>query len=175
MIVRTSRHLEVSQLEIGTSAFASCAVILYALNWHTPKGVGVPLTLWSFAGPSNLRKALSKMPVSTLSNEWWLWLMFEGEGKHTFIMDRSASIPNRYRLMLERESSPGAVTDRSIEDAEFFLLLLSSIVFGAIHFAALHSTFPSWAEKIIWCVSSGIYTGVIMFFYLAAMVLGKGG
>jgi hypothetical protein len=32
MIVRASRHLEVSQLEIGTAAFASCAVTIYALN-----------------------------------------------------------------------------------------------------------------------------------------------
>jgi hypothetical protein len=37
MIVRASRHLEVSQLEIGTVAFASCAITLYTLNWHKPR------------------------------------------------------------------------------------------------------------------------------------------
>ena len=41
IIIRQRRHLEVSQLEIGTAAFVSCAITIYALNWHKPKDIGV--------------------------------------------------------------------------------------------------------------------------------------
>ena len=68
MLVRSGRHLEVSQLEIGTTAFAFCAIIIYALNWHKPKNVGVPWTLCSFARrmPDEMLQALPQ----DLENEW---------------------------------------------------------------------------------------------------------
>lgn len=45
VIVRASRHLEISQLEVGTTSFVSSALLIYGLNWHKPKSVGVPLTV----------------------------------------------------------------------------------------------------------------------------------
>jgi hypothetical protein len=166
MIVRTSRHLEVSQLEIGTSAFASCAVVLYALNWHKPKGVGVPLTLWSFSGPSNLRESLTAVSEWVMTNDGWLGTVFEMIPGKKLIIDRAASIPNHHRYALGLDEGKRYIeTDDFNRMAEFYFLMLSSIVFGAIHFAALHSTFPSWAEKVAWGVSSGICTGGIPLLY----------
>lgn len=50
VLARVARGLAVSQLEIAVVAFASCAIITYALDWKKPRGVLVPHTLMSFEG-----------------------------------------------------------------------------------------------------------------------------
>ncbi|KAE9380856.1 hypothetical protein N431DRAFT_540373 [Stipitochalara longipes BDJ] len=160
MIVRSSRHLEVSQLEVGTAAFASCAITIYALNWHKPKGVGVPWTIWSFSSflPKDISKVLENQPPS---NEYIFLHLFNRKST------RGSSIPNHHRhgeqhrrkLWIDNES------------AESTGLILSSAIFGAIHFAALKSTFPSHVEKISWCVASAVCTGIVVIYFLVAVVV----
>jgi hypothetical protein len=159
MIVRSNRHLEVSQLEIGTMAFATCAITIYALNWHKPKGVGVPWTLWSFAGliPDEISKSFRKQ----VRNVWVLRLFtirFESPsqiGLHT----RGSSIPNHHRYEAGRN-------DEDSSGAEAIGLFLISVTFGAIHFAAIKSSFPNHAEKITWCVASAVCTSVAFVLWL---------
>jgi hypothetical protein len=50
IIVRASRNLTISQLEVSVLAFASCAIVLYGLNWEKPKGVQVPFVLRTYQG-----------------------------------------------------------------------------------------------------------------------------
>ena len=38
ILIRATRHLAVSQLEIAVVAFASCAVTMYGLNWRDVSG-----------------------------------------------------------------------------------------------------------------------------------------
>ena len=45
IVVRGIKYLAVSQLEIGVLAFASCAVLIYGVNWWKPKGVQTPMAI----------------------------------------------------------------------------------------------------------------------------------
>jgi hypothetical protein len=142
MLVRTGRHLEVSQLEIGTTAFAFCAIIIYALNWHKPKNVGVPWTLCSFTRrmPDEMLQAFPRR----LRSESFISKSYRYFSKDSIDSDHTAS-------------------------SEVYGFILTSIAFGAIHFAAVKSQFPSYTERILWCVASAICTSIsllVIFAYL---------
>jgi hypothetical protein len=163
MIVRASRHLEVSQLEIGTAAFTSCAVTIYALNWHKPKGVGVPWTICSYPGtiPEEFSILLN---FESVYNESVLDILRPGDGTREF---RGSSIPNHHRYAgnpWDGEPQGSAMFD------EIIGFVLSSTGFGAIHFAAVKSTFPSHTEWVLWYIASGICTGVSLLLYSALVV-----
>jgi hypothetical protein len=170
MIVRAGRHLEVSQLEVGTAAFVSCALVIYALNWHKPKGVGVPWTLWSYVGP--MPKEIRDVLPQKLENQWFPHDLVALDRQsplrprphihHT----RVSFIPNshRYTWGLGEPLAPDAsYSPRS----EVYGFVLASIVFGAIHFAAINSTFPSRGEEIAWYVASAICTTATLLMALA--------
>ncbi|KAH8792763.1 hypothetical protein F5882DRAFT_399456 [Hyaloscypha sp. PMI_1271] len=163
MIVRASRHLEVSQLEIGTAAFASCAVTIYALNWHKPKGVGVPWTICSYPGiiPKGFSTLLN---FESLYNEWQVLEFLNPRRSMRRMRElRGSSIPNHHRC--------GG--DFRTDDAGFYEVvgfILSSTAFGAINFAAVKSTFPSHIEWVLWYMASGICTGLSLLL-ISAMVV----
>jgi len=149
MIVRASRHLEVSQLEIGTAAFVSCAIMIYALNWHKPKGVGVPWTIWTFPGP--FPNQLETVLLPKLENDWFITSLLP-LSLSTRTEHRSSLVPNHHRYM-------PYTTSRDTGDWEFWCLLLSMTLIGAIHFAAIKATFPSHIEKLLWLIASSVCTG----------------
>jgi hypothetical protein len=162
MLVRSGRHLEVSQLEIGTTAFAFCAFIIYALNWHKPKNVGVPWTLCSFARrmPDELLQALPERSQS----EWVFHMLLSGWKKQKPCAS-SISNSRRYfmRDLMDSDDSDGNDPDGN----EFFGFVLTSIAFGAIYFAAITSHFPSYTERILWCVASAICTNTSLLMVFA--------
>ncbi|KAJ6031111.1 hypothetical protein N7540_001843 [Penicillium herquei] len=49
-IARWVEGLAVTQLEIGTVAFAICAVLMYYVCWAKPKGVDIPITAFYYCG-----------------------------------------------------------------------------------------------------------------------------
>ncbi|KAH8795641.1 hypothetical protein BGZ57DRAFT_866373 [Hyaloscypha finlandica] len=171
MIVRASRHLEVSQLEIGTAAFASCAVTIYALTWHKPKGVGVPWTIFSY--PGTIPKEFSTLlNFESVSNEWWVLVNVKPRrsGRTEQRVLRGSSIPNHHRY---GRGSRGDDYLMAADYTYFYELVgffLSSTAFGAIHFAAVKSTFPSHIEWVLWYMASGICTGVSLLVISAIVV-----
>ena len=69
ILVRAYRHLAITQLGIAVVAFASCATVIYALNWKKPNSMGVPWTMFAFAGPvpeSWVREIGEMRPVNSL-------------------------------------------------------------------------------------------------------------
>jgi len=179
IIVRERRGLEVSQLEIGTMAFATCAMIIYALNWHKPKSVNVPWTVWSFNGASGIPQRL-KIVCQSQKKENWFLLMWRPYiqslvlGPYQYEQySRGPVIENNYHYAPKFEAED-PFEDKLIDLTEFLFLILSSTVFGSIHFAAIKSTFPSDLEKTSWCVASAVCTGIAMIllltFFLSVML-----
>jgi hypothetical protein len=169
MIVRASRHLEVSQLEIGTAAFASCAVTIYALNWHKPKGVGVPWTICSY--PGTLPKEFSTLNFESVYNGWWVLEMLNSHtSKFKRRELRGSSIPNHHRYTEKSGDDDLSADTYEVIGFEVIGFILSSTAFGAIHFAAVKSTFPSHIELVLWCMASGICTGVSLIMISTAFV-----
>lgn len=165
MIVRASRHLEVSQLEIGTAAFASCAVTVYALTWHKPKGVGVPWTICSY--PGIIPKGFSTLNFESVYNKWWVLEILNPPPSGSRRRElRGSSIPNHHRYTGKSWDGEPWFAD-SYEVVGF---VLSSTTFGAIHFAAVKSSFPSHIEWVLWYMASGICTGVSLLIISAFVV-----
>ena len=167
MIVRASRHLEVSQLEIGTTAFASCAVTIYVLNWHKPKGVGVPWTIGTYPGPSpwEFEAILEQNPGNN-----WAVARFVRILAYSLKAPRSSSIPNHHRYTGDKNVSD----DIDTSFWESYSFLFSSAVFGAIHFAAMKSTFPSHIEKVLWLAASSVCSCIALLSVVIFMVLTTG-
>jgi len=97
IIIRQRRHLEVSQLEIGTAAFVSCAITIYALNWHKPKDIGVPRTLWAFPGclPDEFSQ-IRHRPTNV-----WILMSLQALLHEIELQVRASFVLNHHRYALE--------------------------------------------------------------------------
>lgn len=119
-IARAVEGLAITQLEIATVAFAICAVFMYTLCWHKPKGVEVPIMVFHYHGDSErifeqFRKADAE-PVQTDSRNWI-----------AKSIDYSA------------EQFAGIMT-----------LILGGFIFGGVHLLAWNFTFPTHTELVLW-------------------------
>jgi hypothetical protein len=157
IIVRASRHLAISQLEIAVIAFATCATIMYGLNWEKPKGVQVPYTLLQYRGevPYPVLKLVAKGPDPNGGAVWIMVELAKLLGTFTLLKNnsrrcRGAPIPNHFT----RIDPSGS--------AEHLGVTLGSVVFGAVHIAAWNFVFPTLVERTLWRSSSIMCTAGMM-------------
>jgi hypothetical protein len=138
IIVRKSRGLAISQLEIAVMAFSVCAVILYILNWGKPKDIKTACTLAIF--PGDIPDAI------------------ERHIRAGYNSDRALSY--QFSFFEEERAGDPVPNDRIAEGVDDFQLhLVASLVFGCsifggIHLAAWNFNFPTRVELIFWRVAS---------------------
>lgn len=152
IIVRASRNLTISQLEISVLAFASCAIVLYGLNWEKPKGVQVPYTLMTYQGP---------IPRSFLP------LLREQKRSQTIVeIIFETDLPIGADLEDNQQGGPirnsvSYFDATSSTSSDFWGLLIGSAIFGAIHLAAWNFVFPTSIERTIWRIASILCTSIM--------------
>lgn len=146
VIVRTSRGLPVSQLELVVTAFSACAVLTYIVLIPKPQGVEVP-------APS--------IPVFESQ-----WHTVQGQWNSGTIHLRSFFIPGLDES--EDREYTGAVANDAIcideyRDASWhaFGISASGILFGVIHIAGWNFDFPSHTDRMIWRVSSVLIVALL--------------
>ncbi|KAL7945796.1 hypothetical protein V8C42DRAFT_321593 [Trichoderma barbatum] len=137
IIVRATKRLVVTPLEVAVVAFAVCAVIMYGLYWEKPQRVGVTQTI-----------QLSE------SFPWENGAIAKGVLKELETAQRISRLFGRSRL-------PGAPisfdnTKRGTGDAAVAGMIGASL-FGGIHVVAWNFAFPTNVELIFWRCAS-IYT-----------------
>jgi hypothetical protein len=154
IIVRASRNLTISQLEVSVLAFASCAIVSYGLNWEKPKGVQVPYALMTYEG---------EIPRSFLP------LLREQKRPHSAVEGFVELLPV-VRANHEDNHQGGPIrNDVTYFDtiqstaSDFWGLLIGSEIFGAIHLAAWNFVFPTSIERTIWRIASTLCTSIIFF------------
>jgi hypothetical protein len=115
----------------------------------------VPWTICSC--PGIIPKRFSIFNFESLYNEWSVLAVLNPHTSRVKRRElRGSSIPNHHRYT-------GQSWDAEPWAADFYEVVgfvLSSTAFGAIHFAAVKSTFPSHIEWVLWYMASGICTGV---------------
>jgi len=164
IIVRASRNLTISQLEVSVLAFASCAIVLYGLNWEKPKGVQVPYVLMTYEGeiPRSFLPVLreQKSPNSGVT------ILLLG------------AFPSVVGVDLEDNEQGGPLrNDMSYFDADsstssdFWGLLIGSVIFGSIHLAAWNFMFPTSIERTIWRIASIFCTSGLLVLYGCVLIL----
>jgi hypothetical protein len=166
IIIRASRRLAISQLEISVLAFTSYAVVIYGLNWERPKGVQVPYTVLRFKEdipPSILQHLRNGMHESALEN--FVKQILGGIGiSDTRRMKPGAPLLNHvsYFTTASRAASDSVATFDDV-----FGLFIRSVIFGAIHVTAWNFAFPTSIERMVWritsvyCTSSGLLVMVM--------------
>jgi hypothetical protein len=139
IIVRTSRGLAITQLEIAVMAFSVCAVILYILNWGKPKDIKTAFTLAIF--PGDIPDAIERHIRAGCDSDRALSSQF------SFSKEERAGDP-----------VPNDRIEMGVDDSEFIHVAASLVfgcsIFGGIHLAAWNFHFPSRVELIFWRVAS---------------------
>ena len=154
IIVRTSRGLAITQLEIAVMAFSVCAVILYIFNWRKPKGIKTTFPLAIFSG--DIPDAIERQIRVGYDNCWRL--------SHGFLPDSA--------FRNQRAGNP----IRNDNGDDWSLLSLGLFfgcsIFGGIHIAAWTFHFPSRVELILWRVASIWCTVFALVTTLLASIMG---
>jgi hypothetical protein len=160
IIARAFRSLAISQLEISVVAFATCAIVIYGINWEKPKGVQVPITIISYPGP---------FPKDTME-------IVEGDRDGTksifsvIVFFAETLFACLHNLDSTREWPLGkpvpnvynheAHWDLILPQSDVFGLFLGATVFGAVHIAAWNFVFPTPVESLLWKISAILCTTV---------------
>jgi hypothetical protein len=145
IIVRASKGLEISQLELAVAAFSACAIFTYLILLPKPQGVRV-----------------SPRPIICESGSVAKAIELGSEG-----MLRELFLPGPYVKSKERKRVPNDTIHWQIEtpsdlttrqhyvyQAYFLGFMFGGIVFGSIHIAGWNLTFPTLIEQMLWRISS---------------------
>ncbi|KAF2258852.1 hypothetical protein CC78DRAFT_593600 [Lojkania enalia] len=165
--------IPVTLLELHTCLHAFCAFAMYITWWNKPVDIDLPTTV--HLTPEQiifLRKGESEEPDPT--NPW---------GRET-ISSHKTHNHDTSRVFLTSRSGIGKlmyqrlVGHRNIRTQLFWKESLSisfvGLVFGGVHLAAWNSSFPSYAERVLWQISSTItattWSGFVLSLWLSVFV-----
>ncbi|KAN0091647.1 hypothetical protein V8E51_017494 [Hyaloscypha variabilis] len=156
ILVRTTRKLATSQLEISVLAFSVCAVIIYFLYWQKPKDIMAPYTLillhagtFDSTIPLLWPKEIQEMRYLPLHATLALSFGFSWKG-----VKPGQPIPN------DRSAAEYYLTAQVTPHDSFAVgFFFGCATFGGIHIAAWNFHFPTKADLILWRVASIFCTG----------------
>lgn len=132
VIARAAEGLSVTQLEISTTAFAICAVFMYALGWDKPKGIQIPITI--------------------------LRIHDNGEKAHALLLEeQKEDDPFTNPVHQYRERALGYIAPNTVHS--HWGLVIIGMIFGGVHLTAWNFTFPTDTECLLWRVASIYCTG----------------
>jgi hypothetical protein len=168
IIARAFRSLAISQLEISVAAFATCAIIIYGINWEKPKAVQVPITIISYPGPfpkdtMKIVKGDRNAIVSFFSDLIFICRLAGSDRTREWPLGKP--IPNLYNRHVNWKMY---MSNICLSQGDIFGLFLGSTVFGAMHLAAWNFVFPTPVESLLWkiaavlCTTMGLVFGVVL-------------
>ncbi|KAG1897019.1 uncharacterized protein F5891DRAFT_1192432 [Suillus fuscotomentosus] len=170
LITRAIYHLEITQLEVGTLAFAVLNFLTYAAWWDKPLNVQCPHPVrWK---STDLNSTV--IPEDHIGK-------IEQDKTHQFKI-----LAPVLRPILELIGFPGIPTSRELQVPTFdgsiklgnvdrIVLVLAGLlmatIFGGIHGMAWFFAFPTHQERVLWCMSVVAITGTPWFALLTAPLL----
>ncbi|MCJ1320453.1 hypothetical protein MMC15_005792 [Xylographa vitiligo] len=156
VIVRATRKLTISQLELAVTAFSACALVTYFLLLHKPKGVQTPITLIEYQQP---------IPVGQLPPE------LRRRALQGFIR----GLFNPHEDIVEYAETMGKpIANDAFEPSKEIVYMhvgigVSGAVFGGIHVAAWDFTFPTEVERDLWRLASVMSMTLLPILYSALL------
>ncbi|KAG2051807.1 hypothetical protein BDR06DRAFT_997979 [Suillus hirtellus] len=167
LVTRAIYHLEITQLEVGTLAFAVLNFLTYAAWWDKPLNVQCPHPVrW---------KSTDLNSTVTLEDHIG---KIEQDKTHQFKI-----LAPVLRPILELIGFPGIPTSRELqvptfdgsiklENVDRIVLVLAGLlmatIFGGIHGMAWFFAFPTHQERVLWRMSVVAITGTPWFALLTA-------
>lgn len=166
-LLRVIQHMQVTPLELLVIAFVFCSMFTYIFSWSKPQNVEYTISIPRIASPSyDTTTILAESQAESQSHQ---------ENDQPFSGPKIVQTLS-FRKSDARRSSPGtngfecessqsSLISRWFFDEDAFLgmvlvTMLLMILFGAIHFSAWNSPFPSPAEQLSWRVCALITTSI---------------
>jgi hypothetical protein len=153
VIVQAAKKLDVSQLELATTAFSVCAIIAYCLLFHKPKGMEVALVLTDCDRAAALQ-------------------YLNRPDRHGRRKDRIIRfIPDFFRLETKVlvTARIGRISNDAMDnELQVIGVIIGGVVFGSIHVAGWSLTFPTEVEKIFWRVASIVLMTLLPVMFIPA-------
>ncbi|KIM19874.1 hypothetical protein M408DRAFT_39406, partial [Serendipita vermifera MAFF 305830] len=148
-IVRGTRHLPLTELEIVTLAYTMLNFFIYVFWWDKPRNVECPIRVYKMSTATH--KESGDAPAAW-EGTWWLrWV--------ELILSYTIGQQDNYVTLSNQRSIPmfwsGRMEDEELGLAGFGPSILGA-AFGSIHCIAWSYEFPSHAELILWriaCIS----------------------
>ena len=150
LVVRLSRHIHTTQLEILTLAFATCTFMTYILLLDKPKDVQTSLIIPA-ARYATLDELIRLAVVGPRT--WWRYR-------------RSNRIPNNtihFNPAYTDYFGPMSIG-----------VCLSLLIFGVIHVIAWNFVFPTRIERLLWKTSTLITTFAIPVWFIFSWTIRAG-
>jgi len=166
ILIRASKQLAVSQLEIAVVAFALCAIVIYIINWSKPQGVKIPIVILNYSTsiPDKVVRSVGRKDTlvkNTIHDLIWDF-QYECLGRTQRQQYPGHPISN---IMGTSTSGSSKITRDVIG------LFIGSAVFGGVHIFAWNFAFPTWYEQIGWRVTSTFCAGIIPSFVILAVLM----
>jgi hypothetical protein len=148
-VIRTSRHLPISHLELSVLAFSTCAFFTYVFSLNKPQGVNEPSyitvqTPLDIPLLERIHAATNKSSgyTGTRVSSWFL----NGPPNVSILHP----IPNDVEYPLFP-----TIRGRKLSFSYYFIGLTSTgTLFGIIHCLAWNFHFPSSTDRLLWRISS---------------------
>ncbi|KAG1836388.1 hypothetical protein DFJ58DRAFT_171837 [Suillus subalutaceus] len=167
LITRAIYHLETTQLEVGTLAFAVLNFLTYAVWWNKPLDVQCPYPVY---WKSTESWPEDHIDFSEIDEFTWFEILFrvilvpivELLGVPSLLPSRKLRVP----------TFDGSI---ELEDSATMVLklagLLMATIFGGIHCMAWFFAFPTYQEQVLWRISAVAITCTPSFVFLTISIV----
>ncbi|KAG2030474.1 hypothetical protein BDR03DRAFT_1095985 [Suillus americanus] len=174
LITRAIYHLETTQLEVGTLAFAVLNFLTYAVWWNKPLNVQCPHPVYWKSTESRPENHIDDVPESD-KVAWDMLGIFYPVFHPILELIGWLDIPTSQKLRVP--TFDGSI---KLKDSDRALLslagLLMATIFGGIHCMAWFFAFPTYQEQVLWRMSAVAITCTPWFgFCLGFITLAFGG
>ncbi|KAG2040457.1 hypothetical protein BDR03DRAFT_892399 [Suillus americanus] len=152
LITRAIYHLETTQLEAGTLAFAVLNFLTYAVWWNKPLNVQCPHPVYRKSTESRPENRIDEPDVPG-SRQGAGWVIL---GQVFVSIAELIGLP--YEPASQKLRVPTFDGSISLEGSNKRVLLLSGLlmatIFGGIHCMAWFFAFPTYQEQVLWRMSA---------------------
>ncbi|GJJ06793.1 hypothetical protein Clacol_000989 [Clathrus columnatus] len=163
-ITRRAQHLPLTEIELMACAYAALNAAIYFFWWHKPFRVDYPIMLHSEIPPTVWE--VQEMPnTSTLRHILGAWL--GGNIYHGDNFCGKSQVPTFHSGSLYNIQWQGALDAVGNVVAE----VLTTAIFGGIHFFAWNYQFPTRVELWLWRISALMIVTIPLFFLISTFKL----
>jgi hypothetical protein len=156
VIIRGTKRLPVSQLEIAVIAFAACTFLTYIFSFPKPQNVTVADLACTNPVPFSSIKEVENIGGQTRGTSWFQELTLQ---QH---VDIFSPIPND----ADFDYLPGSTILTFMDVGMVF----AGTIFGSLHLIAWNFHFPTPLESLLWKLASVYLAAVLPCYYLFAFL-----
>ena len=156
-IARATEHLPVTHLKIVTLVYAAMNFVIYAFWWSKPLNVNRPIRVFQKSEPREMQPQIRELILEGLVTVLKFIVGLQDE-------DVDLSHEDRVPKFWANTTGEQAIAD--------IIVLAVGVCFGAIHCIAWVFSFPTYAELLIWHISSVAITAVPIYIFLMAILAG---